>query len=100
MERPHKQHKKQNLKKHWVNIHSKNALNKDSLTKKLYNSYIHCYLITPPWHKTNLHKTPLKQKLAIHVICSESKLMNTMSLMQSLQVLNNKHSKITVLNLW
>ena len=47
-------------------------------------------------HKTNLHKTPLKQKLAIRPICSENKLMHTKPLMQSLQVLNNKHSKITV----
>ena len=80
---------------------AKNVLNKDSLTKRLYNSYIHCYLnyASMAWgstHKTNLHKTPFKQKLAIRLICSENKSMHTKPLMQSLQVLNNKHSKTTV----
>ena len=78
-----------------------NVLNKDSLTKKPYNSYIHCYLNYAPtaWgstHKTNSHKTFLRQKLAIRLIYSENKLMHTKPLKQSLQVLNNKLSKITV----
>ena len=80
---------------------AKNVLNKDSLTKRLYNSYIHCYLnyASMAWvstYKTNLRKTPFKQKVAIRLICSENKPMHTKPLMQSLQVVNNKHSKTTV----
>ena len=88
MERPHKQQRTQNLKKHWVKIQSKELVNKEIMIEKLHNYDIHCMGNT---HKKYLHKTPLKQGLAIRLICGEDKLMHTKPLTRSLQVLNNKY---------
>ena len=68
METPHKHYKKQNLKKHWINIQS-----------KLYYFYIHSYLnyanmVWGSTHKIKLHEIHLKQKHAIRLVCNEKNL--------------------------